>query len=126
MFQGSAVRFRKSSNAALGDILAVDFDALGKGLVMRTNVQACFEARLLTQSRQQVADRAFAVGAPHVNGRESGMGLTEVCTQRQRIGQVFFIGRRANALKHWQLLVQIIERGGKGHFSPTVMTERPT
>ena len=52
---------------------------------------------------------AFAIGASDMDAGEPKMRLSEVFAKRKRIGQVFFEGRRADALEHRQLGEKIIE-----------------
>ena len=59
--------------------------------------------------------RAFAVGAGHVDGTETALGMAEVLHKADGVGDVGFVGCLPDAMVHGQGVEEVVEGFGVGH-----------
>jgi hypothetical protein len=103
LFRKFTVLRNKVDDSALWNQLPVYLYPFSKIPVMGRCIKPSFEACGCKNGGQHVGSGALSVGACNMDGWEFQLWMAQVRTKRQRVAHVFFEGRRANALEHWEL-----------------------
>ncbi len=83
---------------------------------MWRSVKSDLVARLLQDRSKHMADRSFAIGPCHMDGRETQMRLLEICIQLPGILKIRLICSLALPLVYGQAVIKKIDGFLVGHF----------